>query len=338
MRALATIETVKDVLPIPGADAIEKVRVRGWWCVAKKGELKPGDLCLYHEIDSLLPIIPQYNFMAKGTTPKKSITENGSEIEGYRLKTVVLRGQISQGLALPLGQFPTLAGKSPGTDVTSDLGIYLYEPPIPENMKGVLRGAFPGGIPKTDELRVQNILGDFESYRGQHFSATVKVDGSSSTIYKTDDDFGVCWRKWNLVESDNHPYWRLAHQYNLKDRMPKGYAIQAEGAGEGISHNRHKLKGQDFYVFYVFEINKYRYLELSEMVDFCKDVGLKTVPIYAEDLVMNYSYEDLLAMADGPCPLNPSVLREGLVFRLNGSQPKISFKVISNEYLLKYGL
>lgn len=332
MRALATIETVKEILPIPGADAIEKIRVRGWWCVAKKGEFQVGDPCVFHEIDSFLPVIPQYEFLAKGTVPKKI-----GETEGYRLKTVALRGQVSQGLALPLSAFPGLPG-APGTDVTAALNICLYEPPIPDYLKGVLRGAFPAGIPKTDELRIQNALEDLESYRGKHFSVTVKVDGSSSTAYKTDDDFGVCWRNWNLVESDEHPYWKLAHEYNLRDRLPKGYAVQAECAGEGISKNRHKLKGRDLYVFYVFDINKYRYLELDETVDFCKDLGLKTVPIYMRDFTLDNTVEQLLAIADGPCPLNPTLPREGLVFRLIGSDPKISFKVISNSYLLKYGL
>jgi RNA ligase (TIGR02306 family) len=338
MRALATIETIQEVHPIPNADAIEKVRIRGWQCVAKKGEFQPGDPCVFHEIDSLLPIVPQYDFLAKGNPPKKMMLENGTEIEGYRLRTVVLRGAISQGLALPLKTFPNLAGVPKGSDVTSLLNICLYEPPIPEELRGVLRGAFPGFIPKTDELRVQNILGDLQSYQGQHFSSTVKIDGSSSTIYKTDDDFGVCWRRWDLIESDDHPYWKLSHQYNLRDRLPKGYAVQAEGAGEEISKNRHKLKGQDLYVFYVFDINKYRYLELNESIDFCKDIGLKMVPVFSEDFIMGHTHEELLALADGPCPLNPKVPREGLVFRLSGSNPKISFKIISNAYLVKYGL
>jgi RNA ligase (TIGR02306 family) len=250
----------------------------------------------------------------------------------------VLRGQVSQGLALPLTRFPELQGLSKGEDVTGTLGIHLYEPPIPACLSGELRGAFPGYIPKTDEERVQNLLPMLEELRGSHFSVTVKIDGSSMSVYNYQDDFGVCGRKWNLQESEKNTFWRLANKYELRSRMPSGYAIQGECAGEGIQENRHKLKGQDFYVFYVFEIDKHRYLELDEMTAFCKDLGLKTVPVYSEDFVMRHALEDLLVLADGPCPLNPTMLREGLVFRLKGGEHKTSFKVISNEYLIKYGL
>ena len=63
---------------------------------------------------------------------------------------------------------------------------------------------------------------------------------------------------------------------------------------------------------------------------------MKTVPVYATDFVLDHTLEQLLALADGP--LNNGLPREGLVFRLKGSGRKISFKVISNAYLIKYGL
>jgi hypothetical protein len=191
----------------------------------------------------------------------------------------------------------------------------------------------------TDEERIQNCLPWLTDYRGQHFYATVKIDGTSTTVYKTQDDFGVCSHKCNLVESPSkNTLWRLANQYSLRDRLPVGYAVQAECVGEGINDNRHKLKGQDLYVFYVFDIEKYRYLELDEMVAFSKDLGLKTVPVFSDDLVLDHTPEDMLKLADGPCPLNPGLPREGLVFRLKETEHKTSFKIISNAYLIKYGL
>ena len=62
MRTLASIQTVNAVEPIPNADAIEKIRVLGWWVVSKKGEHKPGDKLVYCEIDSLLPERPEFEF------------------------------------------------------------------------------------------------------------------------------------------------------------------------------------------------------------------------------------------------------------------------------------
>lgn len=130
----------------------------------------------------------------------------------------------------------------------------------------------------------------------------------------------------------------MANKYDLANKLPEGYAIQGECAGEGIQDNRHKLKGQDLFIFYVYDINKGIYLELEEMQAFCMAIGLKTVPVYSQGFTLKHTVEQLIAMADGPCPLNPTVPHEGLVFRLKGDGRKISFKVISNVYLEKYGL
>src|SRR5439155_25852515 len=60
MRKLASIQTVNAAEPIPNADAIERLRVLGWWVVGKKGEFRPGDRVVYCEIDSLLPERPEF--------------------------------------------------------------------------------------------------------------------------------------------------------------------------------------------------------------------------------------------------------------------------------------
>ena len=335
MRQLATIQKILEVQPIPNADLIQKAKIKGWWCVVKKDQFKPDDLCIYHEIDSFLPLIPQYDFLAKGSSPKTMIID-GTDVKGYRLKTAVLRGQLSQGLALPVSDFPQITDPTEGMDVTDLLGIKLYEAPVPACLAGDVKGTFPGFIPKTDEERLQNLLPWLNDYRGQHFYATVKIDGSSCTVYRYQDDFGVCSHNLNLKPTEKNTFWRIANKYDLHIKLPEGYAIQAECAGEGIQDNRHKFKGQDLYVFYVYDINKGIYLELEDMLTFCKDLGLKTVPVLEMDLVLDHTLEQLLALADGP--LSNDLPREGLVFRLRGSGRKISFKVISNAYLIKYGL
>jgi RNA ligase (TIGR02306 family) len=340
MRKLASIQVVEEIQAIPEATNIERVRVQGWWCVALKNEFHAGDKCVYFQIDSLLPAIPQFSFMAKGQSLKKSIIDGGKEVEGYRLKTAKKMGMISQGLALPLSAFPGVLDISmePDTDISVLLGVYLFEPPVPACLAGDVRGVFPGYIPKSDEERIQTLLDYLTEYRGRHFYSTVKVDGSSMTCYNYQGDFGVCSRNLNLHESEKNTFWRVANKYDLRGKIPDGYAIQGECAGEGINDNRHKLRGQDLYVFYVFDIAAYKYLELEEMEEFCSRLGLKTVPVFDRDLVLGHTLEELLARSNGPCPLNPGLLREGLVYRLKGAERKTTFKCISNEYLIKYGL
>jgi RNA ligase (TIGR02306 family) len=337
MRRLATIKKIAEVAPIEGADAIEKVRVDGWWCVAKKGEFKAGDLCCYMEIDSLLPIRPEFAFMAKNGT-KKSIID-GVAVEGYRLRTVKLRGQISQGLAMPLNAFAEFAERPDAyhinDEVTDILGIHKYDPPIPACISGEAKGDFPGFIPKSDEERIQNSLDMLEQNRGKIFTITEKVDGSSTTIFKFNHEFGLCSRNLEMKESDKNTMWRLAKQYDLPDKLPDGWAIQGECCGEGIQKNPLKLNGQEIFVFYVFAIEKREYLLLKDALEFVKSLGMKHVPVVDDNFALDCSVENVIEMANGKSLLNPNVAREGIVFRLNEAGPKVSFKSVSNQYLLK---
>jgi RNA ligase (TIGR02306 family) len=338
MRKLASIQEIKEIVPIEGGDYIEKARVLGWQVIVKKGQFKQGDPCIYYEVDSLLPNVPQYSFLAKGQTLKKSILEDGIIVEGYRLKTVKRLKQLSQGMALPLSDFPSIQETLIGLNLTEKLGIYKFEQPLPACLDGEALGYMPGIIPKTDELRIQSLPEILEEYRGQRFYRTVKLDGSSCSCFKYENEFSVCGRTLNYLETGNNTLWALANRYKLKDNLPDGFCVQSECAGEGIQGNRHILKGQDLYIFYVYDIEKGQYLKLDDMVLFAKDLGMKTVPIMDDNFILDHTMDEIMAIADGPCPYNPSVLREGIVYRLYDSTEKITFKTISNEYLLKYGL
>ena len=130
MRHLASIQAVNAVEPIPNADAIERVRILGWWVVAKKGELKIGDKVVYCEIDSLLPERPEFEFLrASSFKPARD-----GMPAGFRIKTVKLRGQVSQGICFPLSILPTGSPTDDGADVTEILGVNKWEPPVPVGM------------------------------------------------------------------------------------------------------------------------------------------------------------------------------------------------------------
>ena len=348
MRHLATIQKIAAVEPIEGADSIEKVKVRDWWCVSKKGEFKAGDFCVYFEIDSLLPITNKhFEFLGKGSKPKKVVVD-GKEYEGYRLKTIRLRGQISQGLALGIHVMPPVFTFVPDTDLGRDVSDFLevvkYEPPMPAELAGVAKGPFPGFIPKTDEERVQNMGDVIERHLNEPFRVTEKLDGSSATFFKTADGvFGVCSRNLELLPSDSNTLWRMARQYSLEEKLPNGFAVQGEVIGEGIQKNPLKIKGHDFFAYNVWSISESRYLDPGEASTFCSERGIKMVPVvFLKHPLMQVS--TLLTMADGDSVLSPGCPREGLVFRplkesretIGGQDSRFSFKAISNNYLEKY--
>jgi len=347
MRHLATIQTIEEILPIDGSDNIEKVRIKNWWCVTRKGEFSLGDKCVYFEIDSLLPSgNPIFSFLASGSKPKTVNFEN-VEYTGYRLKTIRLRGQISQGLALPTSSFKEINELVVGEDVSEILGIVKYELPIPLELSGIVKGDFPSFIPKTDETRIQNCGNILEKHKDDLFYITEKVDGCSSTFYKKDGVFGVCSRNIELLESEGNVMWKMAKKYSLSDKLPEGFAIQGEIIGNGIQGNNYKMMDQDLFIYNVFDINDTRYLNYADFIEFCENLGLKTVPVLADySALPKLTVDELLEYADGASVFgNGNILREGIVIRpiteqteiLDSILTRFSFKVVSNKYLLAKG-
>lgn len=353
MRKLVTVRQVDSLTPIPGADAIECASVEGWQVVVKKGEFQAGDACVYFEIDAFLPLSDlRYQFLAKNAS-------NWEGRQGIRLRTIKLRGQISQGLILPLALFPELAGElaeiEPDLhreqDFTELLGVDKWEPPIPANMggggKGFFAGAegpFPGYIRKTDQERIQNLPGMLERWADERFEVTVKLDGASMTVFRHEDEQGVCNRNWWLKETDDNTLWRVAREDKLLEALAvlgRSLALQGEIIGEGIQGNPERLRGQEFRLYDVFDIERGAYLgrdERQQVVEALVEAGatVRQVPfIEVTDLTrFGGKLAQVLDYAEGPS-LNPDTKREGVVFkRLDGAH---SFKVISNSYLLKHG-
>lgn len=111
-RALAYLVTVDEIKPLEGYDRVEYARVNGWWCVVRKDELHVGDKAVYFEVDSLVNKDDErFSFME----PRK-----------YKVKTQKMCKVISQGLLLPLTEFPELSKYDIGTDVTKKLGVTYY--------------------------------------------------------------------------------------------------------------------------------------------------------------------------------------------------------------------
>ncbi|MCD4772800.1 MAG: RNA ligase (ATP) [Bacteroidales bacterium] len=328
MRKLASIQKIKSLEPIEGADAIEKAQVLGWQLVVKKGEYKIGDFCVYCEIDCIMPDKPEYAFLK----PRK-----------MRIRTVKLRGQVSQGICFPLSVLPKGVSISENLDVTDLLGIEKYEPPIPASLEGTMKGRFPSFIPKTDEPRVQIFQEFLDQHQGEKCYITEKLDGSSVTYYLNNGEFGVCSRNLELLEDDTNTLWKIAYELDIENKLcslNKNYALQAEIVGEGIQKNTLNLRGQTVFFFNVFDINAYKYLDYKEFVSLMKSLKLKTVPIVEKEYILENDINKLVEMSIGKSLINPKGWREGIVIRSHKEQfingERFSFKVVNPKFLLKY--
>lgn len=332
IRKLASIQEILEIKPIENADAIELVIINGWQCVVSKNDnFKKGDKVIYCEIDSILPANPEFEFLKD---------------RKYRIKTIKLRGQISQGLVLPLSYLPK-GEYNIDDDVTDIMGITKYEPNedinvnnkiitnkkwikkyIPNYMlkfmfrhfpklskfmftNTIIRKAFPDYISKTDEERVQNLKNLIDNIAGEVVIGTEKIDGSSETICLKDDKFFVCSRNNQLDKDDGSKYWQVVKEQKIEEKIRnyfknRNIALQGELCGEGIQGNKYKIKGVDIYIFDIFDIDKQEYYSAYDAEKVLNEMGLKSVPIIYKDFILPNDINEILKLAEGKSVINNS--------------------------------
>lgn len=376
MRKLAHIEKIEWKRPIEGADRIELVGVLGWQCIAKKDEFHVGDLCVYIEIDSIVDkTSPDFAFLEK---------------RNYKIKTMKMKGVLSQGIVFPLSVLPKKEW-SIGLDVTSLLKITEIEDELPkqkpENALNSLKQRhkklyknkvfqwfmkfkwfrrialkllaphkkpknFPDWIVKTDETRLQNMPFVLEQYKNVPMIVTEKLDGTSTSFglkreKKRKYDFAVCSRNVRQDDInqkcfyDDNVYHIIAQKYDIKSVLMKilieynatTVVLQGETIGEAIQKNKYGLQGIDFYAFNLVIDGKR--IDSSEATDIVHKFGIKWVPILSASFTLLPTVDEMITYADGTSVI-ADTLREGLVIR--DHENTISFKCISNQFLLKHNI
>jgi len=339
MRSLATIQEISNIKPIEGADAIELALIKGWQCVVKKGEFSKGDLCVFFEVDSFLPIDARYEFLRR-----TSYRNNEFMGEGFRIKTMTMRGELFQGLPLPMSAFPEI-GRKQGSDITELLGVRKWQLPESVSNAGVEIGSKPFGIPTTDETRLQSMPEFLEAFYRHPYYITTKLDGTSCTVYCYDGKVGVCGRNFEYKEDiGTCAMWAWVYKHGLRDKLlalGEDIAIQGEFCGGGIQKNRLKLMEPNLYVFDIVALSGSggKKAGLVELVDYCEQLDLDMVPIEETGDSFNYSLDELLEKAQGKYP--SGLDKEGIVVRTREAvhvctlKQKMSFKVIKNDYLKK---
>lgn len=190
MRKMASIQKIVAINPIPGADAIERVSILGWDVVSQKGIHTVGDLVIYYELDSWL----------SADDPRYASFEERfgmwGEKRGMRLRSIKLRKQLSQGLIMSLKEFPEIKNPKEGDDVTEILKIEKWESLSEANSNnGGAQGAktagakpWPSFLRKTDQERIQNYLHAIPDFMKCTFEASIKLDGSSMTVFNLEQD------------------------------------------------------------------------------------------------------------------------------------------------------
>src|ERR1019366_5080337 len=159
-------------------------------------------------------------------------------------------------------------------DFASMLGVIKWEPYISPQLGGQVATSFPYQIHKTDQERLQNIFYVVKSRDpNEIYEVTEKIDGSSGTIYFNNEVFGVCSRNWELYNTENNSFWKVARKYKLEEKLKilgRNIAIQGELCGPGVQMNKLHLSEIDLYVFDIWNIDTQSYLSGSDRNDMCE--------------------------------------------------------------------
>ena len=231
-RKLASIQRIENIEPIEGADRIMLATVLGWKTIVRKDEFEIGDHCVYIEIDSMLPDADSaFHFLTRKSESK--------EPKNYRLKTIRMRGTLSQGLAMPLTSFPVLTVVMKikgtfrtGTDITEALNIVQYEPPeLSSPDSGVMpfsrkMHAFPKHlVPATDEMRLQSVPAVLDELQdGDRISITEKLDGTSATYMVTREKYKFLWFRFG----SRFDHWICSRGRRVQHNAPNHKTIQVK--------------------------------------------------------------------------------------------------------------
>ena len=351
MRHLATVRTIDRITPIMDADRIVVAHIGGWPVVVSKEEHRVGDKIVYFEPDSMLPLS---NPLFRPLESRGRHAENSSGEECVVLKTIRLRKQLSQGLAMTLEELGLPDSIMPGADVSDVLGIEKYDPPevIMNNM--TLR-PMPGFVVKTDEERVQNLpeLVDWireDPSRANLYHASEKLDGTSTSFYSVynedgrEDRHGACSRNNEVSEPEDHSiniYWKNFDKYSILDRLNKIHdrypdartiVIQGESTGPGVNGNRLERKTLEFHAFNVLmdhvRMEPCRPLTMTArddgtvrpgrgLVDILEDISVPRIDVKLSD--SDLTMDGIIALSYGMhSALEPSRLAEGIVWRYDG--------------------
>lgn len=348
MSKLATIEIIHSIQPHPNPEVekLEVAKIKEWPVVIPKGHFANGQKVVFIQIDSIVPEIPEFEFMRR---------------QKFRVWNAKFKGAPSQGLvmnSLSLNKYLNIITDNPSTetgidvkdfkegdDVTELLGVTKYEKPLDLSIRGDAVGGFPTHLVSiTDEDNLLNNPTTLEEFRGQECYLTVKADGSSMTVIYDGEKVRVCSRR--LEQKEGSGFWLFAEALSLPDKlraMKKSIAIQAEACGGKIQGNPMGLSLPSFFVFNVKEIDTGKWYGYYELVNFCSGLQIPMVQIINEPFIFDetWTIARLQEIANGVVyKTAKGETRKGEGIVLRPTTPKfsavlghaLSVKILNQEY------
>lgn len=241
-----TVEEIGSVAPIEGADRIEVATLRGkdFQFVIARSSFAPGQKCLYFPVDSVL---------TPGLAERLGVAGKLAGREKNRVKTVKLRGQVSQGIVAPTALVGDEWLRATPAELTAHLGVTKYEAPeIVCNDATLVE--LPDGVSVYDIEGADRYTEQAALLHEGDVVVTEKVEGSNfSVMARSDGLLTVNQRTKSIVprEGVEHTFWKIAREHRvlefaraLAEQHPgQQVIVYGEALGPGIQGNLYKLKG-----------------------------------------------------------------------------------------------
>jgi RNA ligase (TIGR02306 family) len=314
-----SIETIDKVWSHSNADKLELASVAGMtfqFCVGK-GQYKVGDIVVYFPIDSVLPdtLVEKFNIRNFLSGSKKD-----------RLKTVKLRGEISQGFVYPMAALFPDVPKSIGDDVTQELCVIKYEPPEVPCKAGRLL-PLPTGVSVYDIEGCERYFSVVEQLMDEPVFISEKVEGSNSAILlNRGEPIRYLQRRFEVQPDPSteeiHDWIRVPQDSGLtmiaeqilNDYSAHQVLIRSEMTGPSIQGNIYKLPKVSTFTFDI-QVNG-RYLDAEEFIFVTSKYNIKTAPIISVGKTLRewLNGRTVVQASSGKSMLYDT-LREGIVIK-----------------------
>lgn len=388
IRELCYVVKVDDVKPIEGKDRVECAVIGGWTCMVPIGQFKPGNLGVYFEVDSKVDTTrPEFAFLEKRNGKIK--TQKFKAGDGHFFSQGLLMGfsdfgwdnnkySLGDFLTKELGvtyaddednkrksnknsksKYQKMMNRHPKL-AKSKFGKWCMKHSLAQKVLFLFLGnkndktkSFPDHIKKTDEERIQNLVGQIPEMCKEPWIATEKRDGTSTTMslkgHGREQEYFVCSRNVVMTSRkdgswyDTNVYVEMADKYNIKKVLEalltdeyEFVTIQGETFGNGIQKRDYGLSDHVFEVFNVifgYKDGTTKRLNPIEMKNLMDKYDIPTVPVVWEHFTLPDNCDEILKLAGGEAAIYGG-MREGLVFRSYDGVK--SFKAVDNNFIVKY--
>lgn len=326
-----TVEKIHEIKEHPNADRLELAIIGGdggYQCCVQKGVWKAGDKCVYFPVDSVLPTKLEDAIFGKDAKVKLSKS---------RVKTIKLRGAISQGMAVPIDVINSAEGikvlshdPRTGLDVSKTLGVTKYEPPQKGSpTQGGRKATSRNANPHFDKYtNIQHLKKYPEILKGEQVVAFEKIHGTNFRAGWVKFHPETWWErlkykfglgpKWKFVYGSHNVqlqgkykdsnfyskklnmdvYSKIVRDYDLKNRLNPGEVIYGEIYGDGIQKNYCYGCKEDQHRLVVVDLkNNGDFISAKSLITWCTVKGFEFPPIL---FIGTFSMEAMDNRVSGP--------------------------------------